>query len=120
MLFRKKGKMIDIRQLQKKGVVRIPKEEIKIPQATKGFIDFKENNNLSPSPNPSTDLLGFMSQGPTKEKFSTEEEGYSKREVDSKITELDNKIYKLEQRIELLERKVGVENTQENTGLIGW
>ena len=54
--------------------------------------------------------------------FSSQTDGYDRREVDEKITNLDNKIYKLEQRIELLERKLDISPQSDSsaTGVMGW
>jgi hypothetical protein len=84
-----KKKMVDVRDLQKRGIVRIPKNEDVVSSNRGGFVDLRDSRLK-------------------KTTFSTETEGYNKKEVDEKIIELDNKIYKLEQRVELLERKVGV------------
>ncbi|MFH0808721.1 MAG: hypothetical protein V1888_03865 [archaeon] len=120
MIFNKKrNQMIDIRELQKRGVVRIPKKEITIPTDDNGFVELKQNQ---PAKQSNTDFFGFTNitkPTPQPETFSTESEGYNKRQVDTKISDLDNKIYKLEQRIELLERKLDV-NQPSNVGAMGW
>ena len=107
MLFGKKKRMIDVRELQRRGVVRLPKNEDVVPTNSDGFVDMR-SNTISPKKT-NSDL--FYGNKQLKEKattFSTETEGYSKREVDAKMVELDNKIYKLEQRLEVLERRIGV------------
>jgi hypothetical protein len=144
MLFSKRRKdMIDIRELQKRGVVRIPKRNINIPTTPEGFVELGSTQKTSytkttsPETQSNTNFFGFMNNSNTKSKlngamstedqipntefpsFSTESEGYNKREVDAKTSDLDNKIYKLEQRIELLEKKLDV-NQQSNTGVMGW
>lgn len=128
MVFKKKGRMIDVRELQRRGVVRIPKEEISVPTNNDGFVELGNSSKIEKSANTSnTEFFGFMdssdtsSPSSTTDNFSTENDGYSKREVDAKITELDNKIYKLENRIELLEKKLDV-NQQSNpaVGVMGW
>jgi hypothetical protein len=134
--------MIDIREMQRRGVVRIPRKEINIPETAvskDGFVDFGSSSkpsfstdNLTSSPetadSSNASFFGFMDgsasssdSGPT-EKFSTEVDGYSKREVDAKMVDLDNKVYKLEQRIELLEKKldVGQSNSSSSVGAMGW
>jgi hypothetical protein len=125
MLFNKnKNKMIDVRELQKRGVVRIPNKEINIPITSEGFVEFSaptKTQNLN-SQKSNADFFGFMdntSSSKQAQTFSQESNGYNKREVDMKITDLDNKIYKLEQRIELLEKKLDV-NQPSNTGAMGW
>ena len=121
MLFRKKKRMIDIRQLQKREVVRIPQNNVEVPQDMEGFVEL---NKFKENPKPLMDTFGFTKTTNPKEdptNFSSESGGYNKQEVDTKITDLDNKIYKLEQRIELLERKLDVNPPQDsNQGIIGW
>ena len=139
MIFRKEKRMIDIRELQKRGVVRIPKDDIVIPTNKDGFVELNKNENLSPKPsNSNAEFFGFADSlstpSPTKTPFSTQTEGYDKREVDEKITNLDNKIYRLENRIELLEQKLDVNqpmsqnsnvrdipsNQNTSVGVMGW
>ena len=94
--------MIDVRELQRRGVVRIPEEEINIPSMSEdneGFVDVIKTN------------------------FSSPQSSDNSRIESSRITELDNKIYKLENRIELLEKKLGVTDTgapNPTPNLIGW
>jgi hypothetical protein len=118
-MFGKKKKMVDIRELQRRGIVRPPKnDDVIIPTNREGFVD------LGSSSKPAYPVFfnKQKSSGTTSSQgFSTEKEGYSKRDVDTKITELDNKIYKLEQRIELLERKNGVnQQNLPDTSVLGW
>ena len=120
MLFKRKKRMIDVRELQKRGVVRIPENNVEVPQDKEGFVELDKFNE---EPKPTTDTYGFATRSstPNSSNFSSAGEGYNKQEVDVKITELDNKIYKLEQRIELLERKLDVNpSSDSNTGIIGW
>jgi|TARA_B100001971_G_C18170229_1_gene526662 hypothetical protein len=128
MIFKKKD-MIEIGELKKRGVVRIPKRDIVIPTNSEGFIDFRKKKVLTkrestPQVNEDSnnEFFGFMdSQSQTDGNFSTQEEGYNKREVDERIVGLDNKIYKLEQRIELLERKLDISpTTGTDVGPMGW
>ena len=122
--------MIDVRELQKRGVVQIPKKHI--PATSEEFIEMKNivtnktsKTNEKPLTTSNSDFFGFMNNPrqtnsePTQT-FSTETTGYNKREVDTKITDLDNKIYKLEQRIELLEKKLNVNQPTSNIGTMGW
>jgi hypothetical protein len=131
MIFGKKRGMIDVRELQRRGVVVIPKQEIVIPTDREGFVELGADSKVRiPKTERDTttnaSFFGFSSspspmeiQSPSS--FSNQTDGYNKREVDTKITELDNKIYKLEQRIELLERKVGVNQSgSSDGGIIGW
>ena len=124
MLFRKKKRMIDVRELQKRGVVQIPKNDFISPINRDGFIELgKSNQKNESSPQSNTEFFGFMdsSSTPNSKEFSTESEGYNKREVDSKIISLDNKIYKLENRIELLEKKLSINQSSDTpVGVMGW
>ena len=125
MIFRKKRKMIDVRELQRRGVVRIPKNSIPIQTNREGFVDLRGNKTLKNAtpPTSNSELFGFMSPSTDAQpqKFSTESDGYNKREVDTKITDLDNKIYKLENRIELLEKKIGInQSSNSSVGVMGW
>lgn len=135
MFFKKKRRMIDVRELQKRGVVRIPKDDIVIPTNQDGFVELGNDKKLnqnpqssSTSPSSNTEFFGFMdssadstSPDSTPSEFSTESDGYNKREVDEKITDLDNKIYKLENRIELLEKKLNINQSSDTpVGVMGW
>ena len=130
MIFGKKRGMIDIRELQKRGVVVIPKQEIVIPTDREGFVELSADSRVKipkveRDSTTNANFFGFGSSPsvlePSSNSFSNQVDGYNKREVDSKISELDNKIYKLEQRIELLERKVGVNQSGSSDGnIIGW
>ncbi len=102
MLF-KKNKVIDLTELQRKGVIKSPKKEKTILENKEGFVDLSLNQS-----NSSSDPFLFLSSKNIDSAVSND--FYKKREIDKKIEELDNKIYKLEQRIELLERKLGVGN----------
>lgn len=118
MIFKKK-RMVDLRELQKKGLISPIKKNSKLEIDQIGFIDLstnkeKINSNKEPVIETPNNFFGFMNSNQTTP-FTNEKEGYNKREVDNKIESLDNKIYKLEQRIELLERKVGLQtNNQQN------
>jgi hypothetical protein len=136
MIFRKKKKMIDVRELQKRGVVRIPNKDVVVPTNREGFVELGADSKVivsettSPTPttetpSSNTEFFGFMNnseeQSSTSDSFSTQSDGYNRREVDEKMTELDNKVYKLEQRIELLERKLEVgQSSEPSTGAMGW
>ncbi|MCK5450003.1 hypothetical protein KAI32_04000 [Candidatus Pacearchaeota archaeon] len=129
MIFGKKKKMIDVRELQRRGVVRIPKQDIIIPADSSGFVELgttpKPEISAQSTESSNSDFFNFMENIPstpsTTETFGTESDGYNKREVDIKITDLDNKIYKLEQRIELLERKLDVNQPSgSDVGVMGW
>jgi len=106
MLFGKKKKMVDVRELQRRGVVHLPRNTDVVPTNKDGFVDIR-SDAVAKKPTASNLFYGSRQLG-QKTTFSAETDGYSKREVDAKITELDNKIYKLEQRIEVIEKKIGV------------
>jgi len=110
MFFKKKKRMIDVRELQKRGVVRIPKKDIVIPTNREGFVEFGNNNQSATSDNQQANakLFGFTNTT-------------SSTDSSNKIIDLDNKIYKLEQRIELLEKKLDInKSTESNLGPMGW
>jgi len=117
MLFRKKKRMIDVRELQRRGVVRIPKRNIVVPTNGEGFIELGGNTESTPAKsNPTTNVMDFLGNSSAAAVPSPSRNVESER-----ITELDNKIYKLEQRIELLERKLDVNQpTETNLGVMGW
>ncbi|MFH1521636.1 MAG: hypothetical protein ABIF18_01630 [archaeon] len=124
MFFRKKKGMIDVRELQRRGVVRIPKNDIVIPTDRDGFVEIGGSQK---STNSNTEFFGFtnttspVASTLSENSFSPESDGYNKREVDEKITELDNKIYKLENRIELLEKKLNINQSSDaSVGVMGW
>jgi len=126
MFGKKKRGMIDVRELARQGKVR--KEEGDLPDfhANKeGFVDMSHPVNRSDDEvsGSSDSSMNFMDVGSGSSGFSSEADGYSKREVDAKIEKLDSTIYKLEQRIELLERKAGVETSSSDSpsvGVMGW
>jgi len=115
MLFKKKKRMIDVRELQKRGVVRIPKKDIVVPTNRDGFIEFGTNGKSTTSrqqPTTNSELFGFMDTTNSQQQTSNDS---------NKIIDLDNKIYKLEQRIELLEKKLDInKSTESNLGPMGW
>lgn len=135
MIFKKKKRMIDVRELQKRGVVRIPKQKIIMPTDSEGFVEFGAGAKpITPATSTgetqsNSNFFSFMSQPSAAGNISNSDENsssetsdsYGKREVDSKIGDLDNKIYKLEQRIELLERKLKVNQPDDSkVGVMGW
>jgi len=121
MIFRKQKRMIDVRELQKRGVVRIPKQNNVIPTNPDGFIEFgtKTTKNQEPNTNnqSNTELFGFMDSSAA----AVPSESSPDRAESERITELDNKIYKLENRIELLEKKLDINQPTSNpVGAMGW
>lgn len=115
MFWKKKG-MIDVGKMASRGLIKYPKKDYEPLTNKEGFVEINNTKPpLTQQPKQENagffDFLGFNSsenKNEEKNSFTTEPNGYSKRDVDVKIEELDNKIYKLEQRIELLERKAGV------------
>ena len=132
MFFRKKKRMIDVRELQRRGVVRIPKNDVIIPTNQDGFIELGDNekpNQKTQSSSSNAEFFGFMNSPSTTDsrrstdRITTTDSpcGYNKREVDEKITGLDNKIYKLENRIEVLEKKLDINQPSDTpVGVMGW
>ena len=118
MIFGKKKKMIDVRELQRRGVVRIPRKDIVVPTNRDGFVEFGTNAKPKPqsSTSSNTEFFGFMDTTDNGPQVTSQSRAESQR-----ITNLDNKIYKLEQRIELLEKKLDI-NSSSNTsvGAMGW
>jgi hypothetical protein len=125
MIFGKKKRMIDVRDFQKRGIVRTkPVNRDVIPTGKDGFVDVRSKTITQSSKSNSDFFYGdktLSAKTSTKQQFSSESEGYSKREVDAKMVDLDNKIYKLEQRMELLEKKLGVNQpSYPESNLVGW
>ena len=139
--------MIDLRELQKRGVVQIPRRDIIIPTNSDGFVELTKKKKIvqpaestedsqissgTQSSNSNSDFFNFLDSGSktgtmetyapeSDTNFSTQTDGYNKREVDEKMVNLDNKIYKLEQRLELVERKLDVgDGNNSNVGAMGW
>ncbi|MBU3923780.1 MAG: hypothetical protein KJ592_02590 [Nanoarchaeota archaeon] len=123
-MFGKKKKMIDVRELQRRGMVRLPKKDIVVPTNRDGFVEFGGNARLtanSQQPTTNQELFGFPNTANDQQPTTNDQGGYNKREVDAKITALDNKIYKLENRIELLEKKLGINQPSTPAlGVMGW
>ena len=125
MIFRKQKRMIDVRELQKRGVVRIPKQDTVIPTNQDGFIEFgtKPKPTTSDPSQPTNqqsnaELFGFMD---TNSSAAAVPSQTTNRAESERVTELDNKIYKLEQRIELLEKKLDINQPTNNpVGVMGW
>jgi hypothetical protein len=123
MIFKKKSRMVDVRELQRRGVVRIPKEDVVVPTDSNGFVELGATKDApveaSTESSSNADFFGFGASAPSASAPSGD--GYGKREVDEKVVNLDNKIYKLEQRIELLEKKLDVNKPEDSSvGVMGW
>jgi len=123
MIFRKKKRMIDVRELQKRGVVRIPKKDSIVPTNPDGFVEFGPDSKpieteTTTAPSSNTEFFGFMDSSPST---STTTSGTTGRNESERMTELDNKIYKLENRIELLEKTLDVNQPEDTSvGVMGW
>lgn len=122
MFWKRKKKMVDIRELQKRGIMQVPREDVKIPTNKDGFVELNSNSVISP-PSPTLDnmdssgnIMGLMDRSSSSAGSSSSNE--VSRKISTQISNLDNKLYKLEQRIELLERKAGV--NQSDVGPAGW
>jgi len=142
MFWKKRKRVIDIRELQRKGLIRIPINPIKpteMPTDADGFVELGKNsvmkNNListpnsrnsNPTPKSNSDFFGFMdfSNSPnssgTLSSSTTPSEDL--RKISGQLADLDNKLYKMEQRIELLEKKldVGSASANPNNSVMGW
>lgn len=124
---RKKPRMIDVRDLQRRGLVKSPKQKREIPSTKEGFVELNALSKQKESPQEMSNME-FFKFNTTPKKPTTDHNlpttdqpgGYSKREVDAKITSLDNKIYKLEQRLELIEKKLDINQSSNNFGAMGW
>ena len=123
MIFRKKKRMIDVRELQRRGVVRIPKQDIVVPTDRDGFVEFgggtkQVNPETTPTSSSNANFFGFMDSSSSAATVPSASTGGNESE---RITELGNKIYKLEQRIELLEKKLDINQSSEpSVGVMGW
>jgi len=114
--------MIDVRELQRRGVVRIPRQDVVVPTNRDGFIEMgsggemtKTETPVASTPTSNTELFGFMDQTSSTPASSTS------RDDSERITALDNKIYKLENRIEVLEKKLDIDQPAESpVGVMGW
>jgi hypothetical protein len=136
-MFKKRRGMIDVRELQRKGIVPRtpdiqPSQEIISSTNSEGFVDF---TNQSQTQNPSQSIQSTSQQvkqttdsfvnffnmpqaeSPSLSTEPTQSNSEDLRKISAQLSNLDNQIYKLEQRIEVLERKTGVGNTPNSTGL---
>ena len=114
--------MVDIRDLQKKGSLRIPAHDTEVVTDKDGFVELGKENMTTTSTQPFQEpqsatqqtqsesdgnFFGFM-DSPTTSTPSSQSSDEDLRKVSTQLSDLDNKLYKLEQRIELLERKAGI------------
>lgn len=128
-LFKKKRRMIDVRELQKGGRLHIPKANTpQVESNQEGFVDFSsKNTNTQEDKAQHTNggFFGFMDT--TSQPQNTTEKTLSPnttpsedlRKLQAQLTSLDNTIYKLEQRIELLEKKNGIETNSNSANTFG-
>ena len=146
-LFRKKKRMVDIRELHRRGVVAVPRNVANSEVITddQGFVELGNKSmgvvggEVIPtldSPRSSSedsssagggDFFNFMDSGSSLSGSSSS--GLSSattpsedlRKISAQLSELDNKLYKMEQRIELLERKLDVDSGgSSSVGVAGW
>jgi hypothetical protein len=146
MFFKKKKRMIDLRELQRRGVVvRAPQNRNIVPTDSDGFVELGSgdsgssvaNSIVSGSDSSSTSsgstgsssssFFGFMGDsdssgtGASSSLSSDTTPSEDLRKISAQLGDLDNKIYKIEQRIELLERKAGVgDSSSSSVGTAGW
>lgn len=110
MFWRKKKRMIDVRELQKQGVAGIPQNTGEVVTNPEGFVEMGSSQPTTPStqaPGSGGNFFNFM-DNPASSSPSPVSSDSDLRKISAQLSDLDNKIYKLEQRIELLERKAGV------------
>ena len=123
MFWKRKKKMIDIAEMQRKGLIKIPQKDVELETDKEGFVNVGSGGSgISETKTPQSDgFFGFMDNPSSgfnaspKSDFSEE----TARKLSQLISDLDNKLYKIEQRIELLERKLGVGDSG-STSAIGW
>ena len=121
MIFRKRKKMVDVRELQRRGVVSLPKKDIVIPTDKNGFVELGANAHPTSTPSTETPSASSVMDFLGNSSATTNPSTPTSRQDSERITELDNKIYKLEQRIELLEKKLDINpTTNSNVGVMGW
>ncbi len=108
----KKKKDVDLRDLQRRGLIRIPKDNVEIETDREGFVDLRKNSSETEIKiNPQDNFSPFNFLDDSSNETQTTQISKQDLETTRKLEELDNKIYKLEQRIDLLERKSGVGNS---------
>ena len=139
--FKKSDDMIDMRELQKRRGMIMPRKKLDVSRDNldkHGFLDLHASKNIKKEDNnvqeqvqntPQKEQAGFANffgfmDNASSNQTQHESRGasginndniYTKRQVDEKIEQLDNKIYKIEQRLELIERKLDIGN---NSGSI--
>lgn len=114
----KNKKDVDLRELQRKGLIKIPKKEVELETDRNGFVDIRSNSldqenqtqTKQELQEPNQNFFSFMDNS-VQENSMNSTNSEDKKVWTRRLEELDNKIYKLEQRIELLERKAGVGNS---------
>ena len=102
MFWKKRKRMIDIRELRKKADMIVP-----VSSRTPIISSPPGSSANTESSGSSGEFLSFMDNSASSDSLSSAGES-DIRKVSLQISELDNKLYKLEQRIELIERKLGV------------
>ena len=142
---RKKRRMIDVRDLHRQGVARVPRNRGVVATDSDGFVELGKGagssvagsivsgvgsdssvgseSEVGSGSSSAGNFFGFMgdsdsdSVGGTLSSNTTPSEDL--RKISGQLADLDNKIYKIEQRIELLERKAGVGDNP-SVGAAGW
>lgn len=124
MFWKKKKKMVDIREFHKRGM-QIPDKDVMVTTNKDGFVEMPSNQPETEMPEPKT-MFSFFDKPETTTPTTSPVQTTSTddiRKLTERLERLDNTLYKLEQRIELLERKAGVSSSDGgvSTGaLIGW
>ncbi len=114
-ILRRNKKMIDIREMQRRGIIKIPPttQQKNVPTNNEGFVDFSQQETTeTPQIQSNTSFFGFM-DNPTTSNNTTTSNGTNNssdeiRKISSQLSDLDNKLYKMEQRIEVLEKKSSI------------
>ncbi len=130
-MFWKKKKMVDVRELHKRGIVNLDRKDVMVPTDKEGYVELGDKGFKSLEPKSKKINFSFYGNSNSSSSSSStgsssssgvgDGEGYSKREIDARLERLDNTLYKLEQRLEVLERKLGVNSpsSSDSSGDVG-
>ena len=108
-ILRRNKKMIDIREMQRRGIIKIPPrtQQKNVQTNNEGFVDFSQQETTeTPQIQSNTSFFGFMDNPTTSN--GTNNSSDEIRKISSQLSDLDNKLYKMEQRIEVLEKKSSI------------
>lgn len=134
-MFWKKKKMVDVRELHKRGIVNLNKQDVMIPTDKEGYVELGDKGFKSLEPKSKKVGFSFYGNSDSSDDSSSissvsSGDGYSKRDIDTRLEKLDNTLYKLEQRLEVIERKLGVNSSMSSDsnsedvggafGAMGW